>query len=72
MLNENFFVRESSFNMTRGDEDIEEGLRKFLDTRKGGSEKTRGGGGSKDFNTSKPTGGGGAPKKLNLWQGGGC
>ena len=25
--------------MTRGDEDIEGGLRKFLDTRKGGSEK---------------------------------
>ena len=28
--------------MTRGDEDIEGGLRKFLDTRKGGSEKIRG------------------------------
>ena len=25
------------YNMTRGDEDIEGGLRKFLDTRKGGS-----------------------------------
>ena len=39
-------IRESSFNMTRrGDEDIEGGggLRKFLDTRKGGSEKIRGG-----------------------------
>ena len=35
-------LRESSFNMTRrGDEDIEGGLRKFLDTRKGGSEKIR-------------------------------
>ena len=33
-------LRESSFNMTRGgDEDIEGGLRKFLDTRRGGSEK---------------------------------
>ena len=32
--------RESSFNMTRGgDEDIEGGLRKFLDTRRGGSKK---------------------------------
>ena len=33
--------------MTRGgggDEDIEEWLRKYLDTRKGGSEKIRGGG----------------------------
>ena len=28
-------VRESSFNMTRGDEDIDTGLWKFLDTRKG-------------------------------------
>ena len=36
-------LRESSFNMTRGDEDIEGGLQKFLDTRKGGSEKIRGG-----------------------------
>ena len=43
--------------MTRGDEDIERGLRKFLDTRKGGSEKIRGGGGSKSLYTSKPTGG---------------
>ena len=33
-------VRESSFNMTRGwDEDIEGGLPKFLNTRRGGSEK---------------------------------
>ena len=47
-------VRESSFNMTReGDEDIEGGLQKFLDTRKGGS---------KNLYTSKPTGGRGAPK----------
>ena len=51
--------------MSRGDEDIEGGLWKFLDTRKGDSEKTRGGeGGSENLYTSKPTGGG-APKKLN-------
>ena len=57
--------------MTRGwgvDEDIEGGLRKFSDTRKGGSEKIRG--------TPKicilqnqqergEGGGGGAPKKVN-------
>ena len=42
--------RESSFNMTRGrDEDIEGGLRKFLDTRKGGS---------KNLYTFSPKGGG--------------
>ena len=29
--------------MTRGDEDIDGGLRELLDTRKGGSEKIRGG-----------------------------
>ena len=34
------FIRESSFNMTRGrDEDIEGGLQKLVDTRKGDSEK---------------------------------
>ena len=36
--------RESSFNMTRGDDDIKwggGGLRKLLDTRKGSSEKIR-------------------------------
>ena len=44
--------------MTRGDEDIEGGLSKFLDTRKGGSEKIRGGGGSENLYTSKPTEGG--------------
>ena len=53
--------------MTRGDEDIEGGLQKFLDTRKGGSEKIMGG--SKLLYTSKPTGEGGgggrAPKKLD-------
>ena len=53
--------------MTRGgDEDIEGGLQKFLDTRKGGPEKIRGG--SKNLYTSKPTGGGGGgggvPKKI--------
>ena len=50
--------------MTRGgDEDIEGGLRKFFDTRKGGSEKIRGG--SENLCTLNPKGGGGAPKKLN-------
>ena len=50
--------------MTRGDEDIEGAAQKFLDTRKGGSEKNRGA--SENLYTSKPTGvGGGAPKKLN-------
>ena len=53
-------LRESSFNMTRGDEDIEGegGLQKFLDTRKGGSEKNYGGD-SKNLYTSKPIGEGG-------------
>ena len=46
-----------------GDEDIEDGLQKFLDTWKGGSEKIRGGG-SKNLYASKPTGGGGL---LNKW-----
>ena len=46
-----------------GGEDIEEGLRKFLDTRKGGSE---------NLYTSKPTGGGGDSKKLELLARGGC
>ena len=47
--------RESSFTMTRGNEDIEEGggLWKFLETRMGGSEKIVGLGGGY---TSKPTG----------------
>ena len=41
---ENSRLRESSFIMTReGDGDIERGLRKFLDNRKGGSEKIMGG-----------------------------
>ena len=49
-------VRESLFNMTRGgDEDIEGGLRKFLDIRKWGYE---------NLYTSKPTGRG-ARKKMN-------
>ena len=43
-------IRESSFNMTRADEDIEGGPRKFSDTQKGGSE---------NLYTSKQTGGGG-------------
>ena len=51
-------LRESSFNMTRGgDEDIEGGLRKFLDTRKGGCGKIRGG--SENLYTLNPKGGGG-------------
>ena len=58
-------IRESSCNMTRGGhEDIEGGLRKFLGTRKGGSEKIRGGGGSENLHTLNPKGGR-APKKLN-------
>ena len=40
-----------------GEEDIEGRLRKFLDTRKGGSEEISGA--SKTLYTSKPTGGGG-------------
>ena len=49
LLGKVLILRESSFNMTRGegDEDIEGGLRKFLDTQKGGSE---------NLYTSKPTG----------------
>ena len=46
--------------MTRGggeDENIEGGLRKFLDTRKGGSEKHRGG--SENLYALNPKGGGG-------------
>ena len=40
LLDRKVGFRESSFNMTRGgDEDIERGLRKFLDIRRGGSEK---------------------------------
>ena len=35
-------IRESSFNITRGDEDIERGLQKFLDTRKGALKKLGG------------------------------
>ena len=48
--------RESSFNMTRGNEDIEGGLRKFLGTRKGGSEQIRWG--SENLYTLNPKGGG--------------
>ena len=47
--------------MTREeDEDIEGGLQKFLDTRKGDSEKIRGG--SENLYTSKLTGEGGLLK----------
>ena len=52
--------------MTRGgEEDIEWGLRKFVDTRKGGSEKIKRG--SENLYTLNPNGGGGgggAPKKI--------
>ena len=57
--------------MTRGDEHIEGGLRKLLDTRKGGSEEIVGlvGGLRKlvYFKTNRRGGGGGGgpPKKLN-------
>ena len=54
-------MRESSFNMTRGgggDEDIEGGLRKFLDTQKGGSENLW-------LQNQQERGGGGVPKKWN-------
>ena len=46
-----------------GDEDIEGGLRKFLNTRKGGSKKLGGGGLGKSvyFKTNRR----GAPKKLS-------
>ena len=40
-----------------GGEDIEGGFQKFLDTRKGGSEKISGG--SENLCTLKPTGDGG-------------
>ena len=57
--------------MTRGEEDFEGKLRKFLDTRKGGSEKIVGLGGKENLNTSKKKGGGGgARKKLNGQRGG--
>ena len=54
--------------MTRGeDEDIEGGLRKFLDTLKGGSEKiSGGGGGSENFVYFKPKRKGGG-KLLKNW-----
>ena len=54
--------------MTRGDEDIEGALRKFLGTRKGGSEKIRGGG-LRKFVYFKPKRRE-APKKLNRLRGG--
>ena len=48
-------LRESSFNMTGGNENIEGGLGEFLGTQKGGSE---------NLYTLNPKGGV-APKKLN-------
>ena len=58
--------------MTSGDEDIEGGLRKFLDTWKGGSEKIVGleGGAPKICILQNQQEGGGIPKKLNRWRGG--
>ena len=47
--------RESSFKVTRGDEDIEGGSEHFW-ARKGSSE---------NLYTSTPTGVGGSPKKMN-------
>ena len=62
-------LRESSFNMTRGgDEDIEGGLRKFLHTRRGRSEKFIGlEEWLLNFYYQRK---GGAPKKLNRYRGG--
>ena len=64
--------RESPFNMTwegKGEDIEEEGggrLRKFLDTRKGGSEKIVGlGGGAPKICILQNQQEGGAPKKLN-------
>ena len=59
-------VHEGKF-MTRGDEDIEGELWKFLDTRKGGSEKIVGleGGLQKFVYFKANTRGRGAPRKLN-------
>ena len=57
-----YTVRESSFNMTRGeDEDIEGGLQKFLGTRKG----KKLGRAPKICILQNQQEGGGAPKKLN-------
>ena len=54
-------LRESSFNMTRGGMKILRGggLRKFLGTQKGGSEKNRGGG-YENLYTLNPKGSGGS------------
>ena len=50
-----FIIRESSFNMTRGYEDIEGGLQKFLDTGGVGVGERR----LRKLYTSKPTEGAG-------------
>ena len=55
--------------MTRGGEDIEEGLRKFLGSLKGGSEKMDGGVGLRKFVYFK-TNKRGAPKKGTASEGG--
>ena len=49
-----FIIRESSFNMTRGYEDIEGGLQKFLDMGGGLGERRL-----RKLYTSKPTEGAG-------------
>ena len=66
---------ESSFDMTsrgRGDEDIEQGFRKLLDTRKESSDKIvgLGGGASKICILQNQQEGGGAPKKWTASEGG--
>ena len=61
-------IGECSLNMTRECEDIEGGLRKFLDTRKGDSEKIVGLGGEAPkicILQNYQERGRGAPKKLN-------
>ena len=50
--------------MTRGGEDIEWGLQNFLDTRKGGSEKIRGGGAPKICILQNQQERGGGSKKI--------
>ena len=55
--------------MTRGDGDIEGKLRKFLDTRKGGSEKIRGAPKIFILQNQQEEGGGGLLKNLTTTRG---